>query len=103
MWVLEERLRARGELVRGKVVLVRRENATAVAYAHHRAGRAPDLSRPASSVKEREIHLSFTAVALHIIGRDNDVADALSRFSLGGTGGDSYPGRGFRSRFRGQV
>ena len=90
-------------MVQAKLVLVRIDDATAVAYANHGADRSPDPTRLARAIKGREIALGCTAVAPHIAGRDNAVADSLSRFSPRAIGGDPYPDRDLRTCFRAQV
>ena len=77
LWALEESLQVRGDLVRGKLVLLRLDNATAVAYANRAAGWLAALTRR----------------------RDNSVAAALSMFPLRATGGDPCPDRDLRDRF----
>ena len=95
-----------GEPVRGKLVLARSDSSTAEAFAHHRAGLSSALSRLTRGVKEREIALSCTAAALHIAGRDaegrRDTLKATGefRFTLMAMGGEPYPRRELRSRFR---
>ena len=69
LWVLEGHLRLWGDLVRGKLVSARMDNAAAVAHANHGAGRSPDRTRPARAVKKREFRRSCTAAALPIAGR----------------------------------
>ena len=53
--------------------------------------------------KEREVALGCTAVALHLAGKHNSVADALSRFSIRARGLDSWPERALRWLFRKEV
>ena len=79
------------------------DNATVGAYANHGADRSPDLTSLARAIKEWEIALGCTAVALRIAGRDNAVAGAPPRSPLRASGGDPYPDREPHSRFRAQV
>lgn len=79
------------ERARRKLVPARMENSAAAAYANHCAGRSGQLARLACKITESEIRYECIALALHICGRDNAVADALSRFSIEATGGDPYP------------
>ena len=95
--VLSECLRLWGDLVRGKLVLVRMDSATAVAYANRGANRL------ACAIKERVKRPGCTATALPIKGRRNTAADALSRFSLGATGDDPRPDQGLPGLFRDRV
>ena len=79
------------------------DSSTAVAYANYGAGRVARLTLLARSIKELEVPLGCTAVALHIAGRRNAVADALSRFTIRARGLDPYPRRGLRPKFRQEV
>ena len=103
MWVLKEALGNWREQVKRKLVLVRMDNAAAVAYAYHGAGLSGQLTRLAREIKESEIGFECPAVVLHITGKGNAVADALSRFSIKASGGDPYPDRELRSRLRAMV
>ena len=67
------------------------------------AGRVSRLALLARSIKELEVPLGCTAVALHIAGRRNAVADALPRFTIRARGLDPYPRRGLRPKFRREV
>ena len=98
LWVLNKALGPWGQRVRGKLVLVRMDNTAAASYANYGAGRAPTLTSLARKIKGREVALGCTVVALHIAGRDNAVADALSRFSIRARGLDPYPDRDLRWR-----
>ena len=91
------------EPARGELVLAPKDNATAVAYANDGVGRSPDLTRLARAVQEWGIALKCTAVALYVAGKSNAEAGAYSRVSLRATGGDPYPDRDLRNRFRAQV
>ena len=86
-----------------ELVLAPKDNATAVAYANDGVGRSPDLTRLARAVQEWGIALKCTAVALYVAGKSNAEAGAYSRVSLRATGGDPYPDRDLRNRFRTQV
>ena len=85
LWVMEESRRVWGDPVRGKLALVQVGDATASAYANYGAGRSPALTRAARGIKAEEIALRCTAVARHVLGRDNPVAGAPSRFTLKAT------------------
>ena len=80
--VLNKVLAAWGQYVAQKLVLVRMDNSAAASYANYGAGRASTLTTLARKIKGREVALGCTVVALHIAGKDNSVADALSRFSI---------------------
>ena len=75
----------------GKLVLARMDNSTAVAVATCGAGRVPHLAQLSRSIKELEVSLSCTLVALHIAGRRDTVSGALSRFTIRARGLDPYP------------
>ena len=53
LWVLRKALETRGELLAGKLPLVRMGNSAAASYANYGAGRAPHLTALARGVKER--------------------------------------------------
>ena len=74
-----------------------------MARANDGAGRVSRLALLARSIKELEVPLGCTAVALHIAGRRNAVADALPRFTIRARGLDPYPRRGLRPKFRREV
>ena len=100
--MLGEGLRVWGDLIRGKLALVRMDNGAA-AHANYGAGRLSALNRVARCIKERGITLCCTAVDLRIPRRDSVVADALSRFTseATGEGGEgAYPDRELSGRFR---
>ena len=75
----------------GKLVLARMDNGTAASYANYGAGRVAQPTVLARKMKEREVALGCTLAALHISGKDNLVADALSRFSIRARGLGPYP------------
>ena len=92
-----------GDHVAQKLVLVRMDNTTAASYANFGAGRVSGLTALARKIKDREVSLGRTVVALHIAGKDNSVADALSRLSIRARGLDPYPERALRWRYRKEV
>ena len=103
LWVLHRVLESRGTMLAGKLVLARMDNCAAAAYANYGAGRVSTLTALARKIKEREVAMGCTVVALHIAGTDNAVSDALSRFSIRVRGPDPYPERELRWRFRHEV
>ena len=80
--VLRKAVETRRELLAGKLVLARMGNSAAVSYANYGAGRALRLAMLARDIKEREVPIERIVAALHISGRGDAVADALSRFSI---------------------
>ena len=82
LWVLNRALETWCQQVAQKLVLVRMDNAAAASYANYGAGRVSTLTELARRIKDREVVLGRTVVALHIAGSDNSLADALSRFSI---------------------
>ena len=78
-------------------------NCAAAAYANYGAGRVSTLTAPARTVEEREVRLGRAVVALHIAGRDNTAAGALSRFSIRVRDLDPFPERELRWIFRREV
>ena len=68
-----------------------------------RPWRTRTMVRGGRGIVETEIALCCTEVFLHIAGRGNAAADAFSRFTLKASGGDPYPDRKLRARFRTQV
>ena len=103
LWVLRRAMELRGELLAGKLVLVRMGSSTAASYANYGAGRVPHLTMLAREVREREVAIGCTVAALRIAGKDNAVADALSGFSSRVCGLDPRPERELRKKFRSQV
>lgn len=65
----------------GKRVVVRVDNSCAVAYTNRKHGRADRLCSIAQDIHRLEKQYKFEAVAIHIPGKDNHVADGLSRLS----------------------
>ena len=78
-------------------------NSAAVSYANYGAGRIPRLTQLARSIEYLEVSLRCAAAALHIAGKRNSVADALSRFTSRVRGLDPYPRREFRDKYRKEV
>ena len=103
LWVLLRVLETWGTTLAGKLVLPRMDNCTAVAYTNYGARRASTLAAIARVIKERDVALGHTVVALRIAGKDNAAADALSRVSVRVRGLDPFPGRGLRWSFRRDV
>ena len=103
LWVLSKALETWYRHVAQKLVLARMDNSTAVSYANYGAGRIATLTALARRIKDQEVSLGCTIVALHIAGSDNTVADALSRFSIRVRGLDPFPERALRWRFRKEV
>ena len=103
LWAPQTALESWGGRLAGKLVLARMDSSTAVAYANYGAGRVARLTLLARSIKELEVPLGCTAVALHIAGRRNAAAEALSRFTIRARGLDPYPRGGPRPKFRQEV
>ena len=61
------------------------------------------MALPVGRIKVPKLSDRCTPVVLHITGKDNSVAGALSRFTKKVSGGDPYQSRELRSRFRAQV
>ena len=78
-------------------------NIAAAPYANYGAGRVPTLTLLARKVKGREVASGCTIAALHIAGKDNAVADSLSRFSIRVRGLGPYPESELRWRRRKEV
>ena len=103
LWVLSKAIETWHQHVAQKLVLVRMDNSTAVSYANYGAGRVGTLTALARRIKDQEVTLGCTIVALHIAGGDNSIADALSRFSIRVRGLDPFPECALRWRFRKKV
>ena len=86
--------------VRRKLALFRMDNATAVAHANHGADRSRRLTILAQGKTAREIGFERTVAAPHIVGKGDTIADALSRFPIDAIGGNPFPGRELRPKFR---
>ena len=71
-----------GDSLSGKLVLACARNCTAVADASYGAGRVPRLAQLARSIKDLEISIGCSVVALHLAGRRSSVADALFRVTM---------------------
>ena len=84
-------------------MLVRMDDAAAVAYADHGAGRPSQLTMLAREIKEREVVAERTVVALYIAGVYAAVGGAPSRSSTKASGGDEFPERELRLKFRSMV
>ena len=67
------------ELLRGKLVIAKTDNATAAGYANIGAGSSPQLAELARELKLIEVELGSFILCSHISGRYNSTADALSR------------------------
>jgi hypothetical protein len=67
----------------GKRVLVRVDNTCAVAYTNRKHGKAARLRDIAREIHALERKHKFEVVAVHIPGKDNVLADELSRLSQG--------------------
>ena len=102
-WVLKTALQSWGDRLAGKVFLVCMDNCAAVSYANYGAGRVPRVTLLARSMEELEVPLGRTAVALHIAGRRNAVADALAHFAIRARGLYPYLRRELRPRLRQEV
>ena len=103
LWVLRAALEAWGDSPASKLVLVRIGNSTSVWYANNSAGRIPRFTQLARSIEDLEVSLRRTAAPLHIAGRRNSIADALSRFTIRGRGLGPRPNRGLRDNYRIEV
>ena len=80
MMAIELGLRSFLPQVRGKVLLLRVDNTTAVAYVNHQGGtRSPRLSAAARRIWELALDNGMYLEAVHIPGVDNVEADAASR------------------------
>ena len=83
LWALEEALGHWRPNAQRKLVLVRTDTATAVAYANHGAERSSRLIRVAREIKEHGIAPRCAVAALHVTGRDSADAGALPRSPIG--------------------
>ena len=97
LWVLGEALCRWDVHFRGKLVLVRMGDATAVTYANFGAGGPRQLTQLARRIRGLRPSYVSTVVALYIAGRGYSVADALSRFSIEVAGGGPLSDRDLRS------
>ena len=84
--------------VRGKLLVVRMDNACAIHYVNHGTGRIPELASLAKSIRLQELELGVEAVALHVPGKQNVTADALSRLQAQVQVRDPWPDRTFRKK-----
>ena len=100
LWVLEDALIHWHGRVKRKLVPGGTDKATAVEFANHGAGRSSQWARLARGVEEYEFCRECAVVALHIAGSGNAAAGAQYRVSIKASGGDSYPGRELRPKFR---
>ena len=65
-----------------KLAVVRMDNACAVHYVNCGTGRVEDLSQLGREIKLLEVRLGIESVAIHLPGKLNITADALSRLHL---------------------
>ena len=79
LWVVERCLWEEAELLRGWWVLFRVDNAATVHYVNVRYGDVPSLEALAVRVEAAERHAGCWALALHLRGIHNRVADCGSR------------------------
>ena len=99
LWVLKEATGHNRSNAKRKFVLVRMDNATAVARATHGAGRSSQLTRLQREADAREVAYQCTVAAPHVADKDDAIPDALSRLPIKASGGDSFPEREIRPRF----
>ena len=64
-------------LLTGELVFVRPDNGTAASRANYGAGRVPQLTLLARTIKEREVAIGRTIAASYLAGKEISVADAL--------------------------
>ena len=81
-WVLRGPREQWGTQMPGRLVLARMDNLTAVAHANYGAGRSPQPAMLARDIEELVASSRCAVAALHIAGRRNAVADALSRLTV---------------------
>ena len=103
LWVLRKASETWRELLAGELVLARMNNSAAVAYANYGAGRVLHLAMLAGEVKEREVAIGCTVVALHMSGGDTKVPAKLSRVSVQVRGLGPRPDRELRKKFRSEA
>ena len=94
LWVLGEALCQWGARARGKLIFARITDAAAMAPANYGAGRLPSVNSFGPSREGVELVCGSTAPALHIPGRGNSIADALSRTLSRRVGEARTPSRG---------
>lgn len=69
-----------GNLLRGKRIIVRSDNEAVVAILNKQTSRCPDIMKLVRFFVLQCLKLNVGFKARHIPGKDNDIADALSRF-----------------------
>lgn len=67
------------DTVRGKVVEILSDNITAIAYVKYKGGPCSDLTQLAKAVWATALDYGTSLVCRHIAGKDNTIADLLSR------------------------
>ena len=93
LWLFREALCHWRSSVNRKLELVRIHDAAAVAYANDGAGGSSRLTRLTREIREREVASEFAAAAYLIAGRDDAIANALSRFPTKASAGGPFPDR----------
>ena len=81
LWVACECLRREASVLAGWRVVFRMDNTPAIHYVNVRYGRVPHLERLAAKLEEAEQRARCWALAVHLPGRSNVIADAGSRDS----------------------
>ena len=69
------------DILRGKLVIMRTDNATAAGYANIGTGSSPQLAELSRQMKLIEVELGAFVLCSHISGVRNSTADALSRMA----------------------
>jgi len=72
-----------GELLRGKKIIIRSDNKAVVAIVNKQTSRCPTIMKLVRFFVLQCLKLNITFCARHIAGKNNNVADALSRFQMG--------------------
>ena len=103
LWVLNWALETWCALLAGKLVPVRMDDGVAVAFANYGAGRVSQVTVLVGEIKGREVATDCAIAALRIAGKENSVADSLSRFSIRVSGLDPFPEWELRWRYRKEV
>ena len=86
------------DIVRGKLILVRVDNACALHYINHGTGRITELSDLAKSIRLLEVQQGIESVAVRVPGESNVTANGLSRMLVSAEFKDPHPDRSFRKR-----
>ena len=91
------------DLLKGKLIYIRMDNACSVHYVNAGSGRIPELCDLAKSIRIEELHLGVERVAVYLPGEQNVTADALSRMQVDAAKRDKHGERSLHKKIFQQL